>query len=72
MQVMKNLVIGGVDIHLREHNQKGFRVKESRNLHFNNGFIRSRGCLKTLDTLVADVSNLQTSTLDMSVCVVIP
>jgi len=53
MQVMKNLVIGGVDIHLREHNQKGFRVKESRNLHFNNGHIQMRGCLHTFQTLVA-------------------
>ncbi len=51
--VRKNLVIGGVDVHVREHNSKGFPVKYSHNLHYNNGFIFGELPKSTLVDLVA-------------------
>ena len=52
-QINKNLIIGGVDIHLKKHGEKGFRVKEACGFRFNNGHITAMLGLLTLDTLVA-------------------
>lgn len=51
--VVKNLVVGGVDIRVNLHNSKGFPVKLSKNLHFNNGFIFSTSPRMTSVALVA-------------------
>lgn len=59
---IRNLVVGGVDTMLREHNSKGFTVKTSRNLRFNNGFVTATQPLVTLANLVASSTAQQVST----------
>lgn len=54
--VKRNLVVGGVNVHLREHGSKGFEVKHTHNLHYNNGFIFGTSPLTTLAALVASGS----------------
>lgn len=52
--VLKNLVVGGVDIQLKQHNSKGFMVKFAHNLHFNNGFIFGENGKSVMTGLIAD------------------
>jgi hypothetical protein len=54
IHTIKNLVIGGVDIRLNTHGEKGFRVRTSKNLRYNKGHITAFPALTTLDNLVAD------------------
>lgn len=56
LPVIKNLVVGGMDVHLRKHGDKESRVKFSFNLGFNNGFIFSYPARETLADMVPDGS----------------
>lgn len=48
----KNIVIGGIDVRLNRHGQKGFRVKFSKNLDFDNGHITAKFPVTSLCTLL--------------------
>lgn len=52
--VQRNLIIGGMDIRLNEHNTKGFCVKVTKNLRYNLGHVTALAGLVTLATLVPD------------------